>query len=391
MGQAYNDARFNLLTGKFTPEQYGDFLEEAATKERLRAQVPDGVAYRHVFGGSVLLILMAAAVSYTIYSQFRRPRGDGSTRRVTEPFARMRWPTALLFVGPALGLYLLFSIKPCLQSFGWALTQWDGITDRKYVGLLHFKRLLFESDVFWTALKNNLFVMFVPALFVIPLSLLFAYLISRGVWGSKVFRVCFFFPNILGGIAVTLLWMNAYDPQGGLVNGAFVGIGNMLDSVGLHAPGGWFLGFRNFAWLSQDHLYWALVPMTIWGACGFNMILYLAAMESVDTSLYEAAAIDGASAGQQFFLITIPMIWEVLTISAVFMVIGGMKVFDQIWLMTSQEPTTTTHVIGTLMVSTMFGEFKVGEATAIAVILFVLVFFGTIAVMRLMKREPLEL
>jgi ABC-type sugar transport system permease subunit len=85
------------------------------------------------------------------------------------------------------------------------------------------------------------------------------------------------------------------------------------------------------------------------------------------------------------------MIWEVLTISAVFMVIGGMKVFDQIWLMTSQEPTTATHVIGTLMVSTMFGEFKVGEATAIAVILFVLVFFGTIAVMRLMKREPLEL
>jgi raffinose/stachyose/melibiose transport system permease protein len=185
--------------------------------------------------------------------------------------------------------------------------------------------------------------------------------------------------------------MNAYDPQGGLVNGALVGIGHMFDSVGLQAVGSWFLGFRNFAWLSQDHLYWALVPMTIWGACGFNMILYLAAMESVDGSLYEAAAIDGASAGQQFFLITIPMIWEVLTISAVFMVIGGMKVFDQIWLMTSQEPTTTTHVIGTLMVSTMFGEFKVGEATAIAVILFVLVFFGTIAVMRLMKREPLEL
>lgn len=390
MGQAFNDARFKLLTGKFTPDQYGDFLEEAAAKERLQAQDPNRVAYRHRFAGSVLLVLMAAAVSYTIYSQFHRPRG-GPTRPATEPSARMKWPTALLFVGPALGLYLLFSIKPCLQSFGWALAQWDGITDRKYVGLLHFKRLLFESDVFWTALKNNLFVMFVPALFVIPLSLLFAYLISRGVWGSKVFRVCFFFPNILGGIAVTLLWMNAYDPQGGLVNGALVGIGNMLDAVGLSVPGNWFLGFRNFAWLSQDHLYWALVPMTIWGACGFNMVLYLAAMESVDVCLYEAAAIDGASVGQQFFLITIPMIWEVLTISAVFMVIGGMKVFDQIWLMTSQEPTTTTHVIGTLMVSTMFGEFKVGEATAIAVILFVLVFFGTIAVMRLMKRETVEL
>jgi len=334
---------------------------------------------------------MIAAVAYTLWSQCRRLPANGALRHVTEPTARMRSSTALLFVGPALAMYLFFTIKPCFQSFGWALTQWDGITDRKYVGLLHFKRLLFENDVFWTALRNNLFVMFIPALFVIPLSLLFAYLISRGVWGSKMFRICFFFPNILGGIAVTLLWMNAYDPQGGLANGALVVIGNAFACVGLQPIANWFLQFRHFAWLSQDHLYWALVPMTIWGACGFNMILYLAAMEGVDVSLYEAAAIDGASAAQQFFLITVPMIWEVLIISAVFMVIGGMKVFDQIWLMTSQEPTTTTHVIGTLMVSTMFGEFKVGEATAIAVILFVLVFFGTIAVMRLMKRETVEL
>jgi raffinose/stachyose/melibiose transport system permease protein len=370
MGQAFSDARFKLLTGKFTPEQYGDFLEEAAGKERLSAQNPNRVAYRHPWAGSALLLIMTGAVGYTIATQRRQ-------RTVPGAAVQMNWRNALLFVGPALVLYLFFSIKPCVQSFGWALTQWDGITDRRYVGLLHFKRLLFESDVFWTALKNNLFVMFVPALFVIPLSLLFAYSISRGVWGSKLFRVCFFFPNILGGIAVTLLWMNAYDPQGGLVNGALV-------AMGLER-------FRNFAWLSQDHLYWALVPMTIWGACGFNMILYLAAMESVDTSLYEAAAIDGASMAQQFFKITLPMIWEVLTISAVFMVVGGMKVFDQIWLMTSQEPTSQTHVIGTLMVSTMFGEFKVGEATAIAVILFVLVFFGTITVMRLMKRETVEL
>ena len=385
MGQAFSDARFKLLTGKFTPEQFGDFLEEAARKERLDAHNPDRVVYRHPWAGGALLFTMVAAVGYTLFTQRRR------ARTVPNSSPPMTWRNGLLFVGPALALYVFFSIKPCVQSFGWALTQWDGITDRRFVGLLHFKRLLFENDVFWTALKNNLFVMFVPALFVIPLSLLFAYVISRGVWGSRMFRICFFFPNILGSIAVTLLWMNAYDPEGGLVNGALVGIGHFLETMGLHVVGNGFLGFKNFAWLSQDHLYWALVPMTIWGACGFNMILYLAAMESVDTSLYEAAAIDGASTAQQFFMITLPMIWEVLTISAVFMVIGGMKVFDQIWLMTSQEPTTTTHVIGTLMVSTMFGEFKVGEATAIAVILFVLVFFGTIAVMRLMRRQPVEL
>ena len=91
----------------------------------------------------------------------------------------------------------------------------------------------------------------------------------------------------MGAIAITLLWMNAYDPQGGLINGALVGLG--------------FTQFENYPWLSQEHLYWSLIPMAIWGACGFNMILYLAAMENVDTALYDAASIDGASTWQQFF------------------------------------------------------------------------------------------
>ena len=218
--------------------------------------------------------------------------------------------------------------------------------------------------------------MFVPPLFVIPIALFISFLISRRIWGSNMFRICFFFPNIMGAIAITLLWMNAYDPQGGLINGALVGLG--------------FTQFENYPWLSQEHLYWSLIPMAIWGACGFNMILYLAAMENVDTALYDAASIDGASTWQQFFFITIPQIWEALTISAVFMVIGGLKTFENIWLLTSQQPTSNTHVIATYMVTTMFKEFKVGQATAIAVLLFVLVFFGAIVTIRLMKRETVE-
>ena len=80
-----------------------------------------------------------------------------------------------------------------MESFVWAFTRVDGITDRQYVGLLHFKRLLFESDIFWKALKNNLFVMFVPTLFVIPIALFISFLISRRIWGSNMFRICFFF------------------------------------------------------------------------------------------------------------------------------------------------------------------------------------------------------
>ena len=219
--------------------------------------------------------------------------------------------------------------------------------------------------------------MFVIPACVLPLALFLAVCISRQVRGAQLFRIAFFFPNILGGVAATLLWMHLYNPQGGPINTVLVSLG--LD------------GFEGYAWLAQDNLYWALVPMAIWGAAGFNMILFLAAMESIPQSLYEAADIDGASAWRQFWSITMPLIWEVLSISVVFMIIGGMKAFEVIWLLTNQAPTTDNHVIGTRMVQAMFGEFKVGEATAIAVLLFLMVFFGTTATLRAMKRETVEI
>jgi raffinose/stachyose/melibiose transport system permease protein len=352
-----------------TPEAFGAFMEAAAETERQNLKHPDRVVMRHPVAGGLLLGAMVLMVVYTLVQQLRQKRRASSHGSA----APMRVGWALLFVGPAMIMYAMFVLMPSLEAFGWAFTRWDGIGEREGVGFLHFKRLLFQSDVFWMALRNNLFVMVVPTLFVVPLSLFFSFLISRGIWGSKLFRVCFFFPNILGVIAVTLLWMNAYNPTGGLVNAALVGVG--------------FDSFKGFAWLSQDYLYWSLVPMIIWGTCGFNMILYLAAMESVDPSLYEAATIDGAGSWQQFISITVPMIWEVLVISAVFMVMGGLKAFEQIWLLTNQAPKSDAHVIGTMMVSTMFQDFRIGQATAIAVMLFILVFFGTLATMRMMKRE----
>ena len=150
-------------------------------------------------------------------------------------------------------------------------------------------------------------------------------------------------------------------------------------------------GWDGFAWLSPDHLYWALVPISIWGACGFNMVLYLAAMENIPESYYEAARIDGASQWRQFWTITLPLIWEILSISLVFLVIGGMKAFETIWLLTNQQPQTESHVVGTMMVQTMFKEYNVGQATAIAVMLFLMVFIGTAATLRVMRRETVEM
>jgi raffinose/stachyose/melibiose transport system permease protein len=152
-----------------------------------------------------------------------------------------------------------------------------------------------------------------------------------------------------------------------------------------------FDSFKGYAWLEPSHLYWSLIPISIWGACGFNMILYLAAMESIPEEYYEAARIDGAGPLRQFWTITIPLIWDILAISIVFLVIGGMKAFDVIWLLANQQPVTSNHVIATRMIETMFDEFKVGEATAIAVLLFLMVFIGTAATMKAMRRDTVEM
>ena len=103
-----------------------------------------------------------------------------------------------------------------------------------------------------------------------------------------------------------------------------------------------------------------------------------------------AAELDGAPVWRQFFLITLPLIWEMIAISAVFLVIGGLNAFEMIWLLTSQDPATAVHTLGTLLVSTMFKEFAIGRATAIAVMMFALVFAASAAVMRLLKRETVE-
>lgn len=379
------DGMGGVISGAKTPEEVARQLEINAAALKGQADNPQTVIVNHRWKPALLLGALGLAAIYWVATTARDVRRRGITRRIAGAEAhgglqRMRWNNILLFVVPSALVYTAFVIVPSLRAFVWSVHEWNGLTnmaDMPYRGLLNFRRLLLESDAFWIALKNNLFLMIVIPAFVIPFSLFLAACISRGIAGAKLFRVVFFFPNLIGGVAAALLWMHLYTPQGGLVNTALAGIG--LES------------FRTFTWLAPDHLYWALVPMSIWGACGFNMVLYLAAMENVPESLYESATIDGASSWRQFWAITVPLIWEVLAISIVFMVIGGMKAFDMIWLLTNQQPTTSTHVISTRMVQTMFWEYKVGEATAIAVLLFFMVFLGTAATLRVMRRERVEM
>ncbi len=364
-----------------SPRQVADTFETAAQTVKNQDEHPDEIVVHpdNKWKAALLLVILAAGAIYAVYKIAGDVRKATRAGAVRESLPRMRFSNIVLFTFPSIAIYAMFVAIPSLRSFSWSLHTWDGLTnfhDMPFKGLLNFERLLLESDGFWIAVKNNLFLMIVVPLFVIPLALFLAASISRQVPGSKFFRVVFFFPNLIGGVAATLLWLHIYNPQGGLANG-------FLSSIGLH--------FQGYTWLEPKHLNWSLIPISIWGACGFNMVLYLAAMESIPESYYEAATIDGASPLRQFFTITLPLMREILAISVVFLVIGGMKAFEIIWLLTNQQTNTANHVIATRMVQTMFQEFKVGEAAAIAVLLFLMVFIGSAATLRGVKGEAVEL
>jgi len=187
--------------------------------------------------------------------------------------------------------------------------------------------------------------------------------------------VAFFFPNVISAVAIALLWVLIYSTTDvGLLN-------NLLKMLGRREA---------FAFTESGHLLWAIVPMSVWTATGFFMVLFLAAMENIPETYYEAARLDGATPARQFWHITLPLMWDVLTIGIVFLVVGGLKFFDAIWVMENGRPGPATHTMSTLMYSKVFQQYDIGYGTAIAVLLFLLVLAATLVSLRLLRRERVE-
>ncbi|HEY3757783.1 MAG TPA: extracellular solute-binding protein [Opitutaceae bacterium] len=379
--QALIDESNQLTAGSITPQAFATNLEAAAAQDREDRVHPMEVENRHPIRALVLLALVMALIAFTFWRAKSAVAGGADPGRKpgqeavsTQP--RLRTGPGSVFVLPAFLLYGAFVAIPALIAFGWAFTRWDGISAQRWVGTDNFRYFLVGTDVFWQALSHNIFLMVVPALLIVPVALGAAALLHRGVFGANFFRAVFLFPNLLGGIAATLIWLTAYAPHGGLVNAA-------LSAIGLTR-------FDGFPWLSTSHLYLALVPLYLWMACGFNLILYLAAMQGIDPQLYEAASLDGASPLRQFFSITLPLIREVILISAVFLIIAGLNAFEMIWLLTEQDPSAEVHTLATLLVSTLFKDFAVGRAAALAVLLFLFVFAMSGALLRWLRQEADE-
>ena len=309
-----------------------------------------------------------------------------------------------LFLTPALFLFTVFVALPGVRALLYSVQKWDGLGEAEWAGLNNF-RTLFGDDLFFPALKNNVILMVGAGSITLVLALFFASLIPRGVRGADIFRVVFFFPNIVASVAVALIWLLLYSTTGfGAIN-ALLGFvhrsltaaletmpkGNsegLLDALqGLVAAFGDALPY---AFTDTSHLIYALIPMMVWTSVGFYMILFLAAMQSIPEELYEAATLDGATPRQQFFGITLPLIREVFIVGIVFFIISSAKFFDAIWVLENQYPTKDSHVLATVLYQKVFTEYNIGYAAAVAVVLFVLVFLATLITLRWSRKEALE-
>ena len=283
--------------------------------------------------------------------------------------------TVFLFLLPAGGLYAVLFLYPVISSLVLSLYEWDGFThQRRFVGLGNFSRLLTDDPMFWTALKHNLFFLSVPTAIILAMALFFAAALSSGAWGARFFRVTYFFPNVISMVAITLLWFFIYNPNFGLLNAVLRPL----------------VGEQHVAWLDPNHVMGALVAPIVWCSLGFYLVLFLAGMENIPSTYYDAAKVDGANSWQQFRSITVPLLWDVITMAVVFLIIGGLRIFDLIYVMALGYPNEQSQVIATYLYEQAFNNAHMGYGIAIAVVLFVLVFAATAVAMRVMRRQRLE-
>lgn len=276
---------------------------------------------------------------------------------------------------PALALHVVFFVVPVVRAFYYSLTSWTGITpEMEFVGLSNFARA-FQDRTFLTGMENVIFLSGFGFLLVFPLSLLFAVILDRQPPGERFLRFVIFAPTLLSVVVTAVLWGSIFNPVIGLLN-------ETLRSVGLADWAQPWLGRRITALP-------AVTVAMIWQGLGTYVILFLAGLQKIPTSFYEAADIDGASPWQRFRHVTLPLLWDVVQILVVLWVINSVQAFALIFVMTRGYPNVT-EVLGTYIYWAGFQGQSVGYATAMGVVMFLLVLVLSLLVNRLMRREALE-
>ncbi|GAK54973.1 binding-protein-dependent transport systems inner membrane component [Candidatus Vecturithrix granuli] len=280
---------------------------------------------------------------------------------------------ALLFILPALAIYLFYFIFPIPASAYYSFFQWNGISPtKKFLGFGNWVAL-FNDPAFWKALTNNIILVIASILIQLPIGLILGVFVSSKLKGTKFLKLIYFLPMLLSAVAIGLTWNFIYEPTFGLFN-AF------LNVIGLGRFATGWLGEEKFA-------LWAVIIAICWQYIPYYMVLFAAALAGIPQELYEAAYIDGASKGQGFLTITLPLLKNTIRIACVLSLTGSLKYFALIFVMTGGGPNHASELLATYMFKQAFTSFRMGYGSAIAVFMFMISFVLTVFILRKGKRQ----
>ena len=278
----------------------------------------------------------------------------------------------LLFAMPYIIGFLLFILYPIGASLYYSLCQYNVIQPPVWIGLDNYRELFTEDPLFWKSLYNTLYF----TLFSVPLGLAFsiglAMLLDQKIRAMSVYRTVFFLPTIVPVVASAVLWLWVLNPESGLVNGT------LRQFFGIDGPG----------WIADE--YWSkpsLILMSLWGL-GSAMVIFLAGLADVPQSLYEVADIDGAGRWAKFRHVTLPMLTPTILFNLVMGLIGAFQYFTQVYVMTGGKggPVDSTLFYALYLYRNSFSYLRMGYASAMAWLLFVVILAATIGVLASSKR-----
>lgn len=274
------------------------------------------------------------------------------------------------FILPNFIGFLIFILIPVVFSFFLSFMEWDGFSPMKFVGMKNFIDLLSDST-FKISFVNTIYFAIATVPFTTVISLGLAVLLNQKMKGIKIFRASLFFPYVASIVAVAVVWNMLFQKDFGPIN-------EFLRTIGINNPPGWTA--------SVDWAMPAVIIVSIWKGMGYYMIIYLAALQGIPKSLYEAANIDGATNWQKFKFITVPMLTPATFFVVMMLTINCFKVFDLVYVMTEGGPGRSTTLLVSYIYDKAFLAWDFGSASAISMVLFLLVSAITIIQFRAEKK-----
>lgn len=283
------------------------------------------------------------------------------------------------FLLPAFLVYSLFFVYPAVKAIWVSLFNWSGFgSNMAYIGFGNYNEMLHDS-LFWDSVKRTLIITIPGGIGIFAIALFFSAILHRDIRGKKFFRALLFFPMVIPGVGVGLIWQFIYNNSWGPLS-------SLLNVVGL--------GALDQVWLSPDNIIRSLTAAIVWTFVGYYVVIIVAGIDKIPSTYFEAAILDGASEWRMFLTIVVPMIWDVLVVAIILWIVGSLKIFDIIAATTFPDPPTSSYTmtmyIWSQAVGTYTPVYRLGYATALGVALLAMVVLSVAVVRLLTRREAIE-